>query len=480
MALERFIATFVVASCLASLSCDSLASAAPLGDEIVSLPGWSADLPSAQYSGYLDFGPNNRKHIHYWFVAAEKEPATAPVVVWLNGGPGCSSLDGFIYEHGPFRVDQSDPSKLVLFEQRWSKVANMVYLEAPVGVGFSYSDRPDLDYNATDDSTAIDSTDALNVFFAEKFPELKGNGLYITGESYGGVYVPTLAESILWYQGNGTWNGAELKGIAVGNGCSGTTIGVCGGQRDQFDTEYLLGTAFIPNSLKTKIRQSCTNWSQVTPECKALLAEASHIVGHVNLYDVYGECIDAPESDRAKKIPLGNDSILFQQQQKTRYGHTTFGGPDACIDSRFGSAYLNQPSVLKAAHLVKQDFKWSTCGNDREKGWTYTSTRPNLPRDTYPFLNSKIAVVIYNGDWDMCVPYTDGESWTEGMGYPVAKHWHPWMYNNKSQVAGYATVYDTPYRFTFITVKGGRHEVPETAPEQALELLTRLVKGEQF
>ena len=221
-----------------------------------------------------------------------------------------------------------------------------------------------------------------------------------------------------------------------------------------------------------KIRKTCTDWSQVTTECKDLVAEAGRIVGHINLYDVYGECIDAPGSDRTKKVPLG-ESILFEQRNMD---NTAVGGPDACIDSRLGSVYLNQPSVLKAAHLVKQDFEWSTCGNDRAKGWRYTSTR----RDTYPFLNSKIRVVIYNGDWDMCVPYTDGESWTEGMGYKIAQVWHPWLYSNKSQVAGYATVYDTPHNFTFATVRGGRHEVPETAPEQALELITRLITGEPF
>jgi hypothetical protein len=92
-------------------------------------------------------------------------------------------------------------------------------------------------------------------------------------------------------------------------------------------------------------------------------------------------------------------------------------------------------------------------------------------------------VVVYNGDWDACVPYTDNEAWTSGMGYPVSSTWHPWYFPDPTygnQVAGYATVYDTPFGFTFITVKGGRHEVPETAPREAFEMIKRLLKGEAF
>ena len=79
------------------------------------------------------------------------------------------------------------------------------------------------------------------------------------------------------------------------------------------------------------------------------------------------------------------------------------------------------------------------------------------------------------------MPYTDNQAWTEGMGFEVAAPWHPWTYNGTQpgQVGGYATRYSAN-DFTFITIKGGRHEVPETAPRQALEMLRRLLAGESF
>ena len=85
--------------------------AAPEDDAVLSLPGWDGDLPSPQYSGYLDVG--EAKHLHYWAVLSEDDPSSDPVVLWLNGGPGCSSLDGYIYEHGPFHVSDDDYTVLV-------------------------------------------------------------------------------------------------------------------------------------------------------------------------------------------------------------------------------------------------------------------------------------------------------------------------------------------------------------------------------
>ena len=144
------------------------------------------------------------------------------------------------------------------------------------------------------------------------------------------------------------------------------------------------------------------------------------------------------------------------------------------------AAALNRKDVQEAIHVKPINFRWKTCGT--VPGWQYDSTRPNLPRDTYPLLNEHIYVTIYNGDWDACVPYTDGVSWTTGMGYDVADDWHPWLYQTEGrfQVGGYATRYATKYNFSFITVRGGRHEVPETAPEKALELLRRVLLREGF
>jgi carboxypeptidase C (cathepsin A) len=93
----------------------ALAAYAP--DEILSLPGWNEALPSKQYSGYLNV-TSSGSHLHYWFVQSENNPSTDPTVLWFNGGPGCSSLDGFFYEMGPFEIS-SHGTSLSLREYRW-------------------------------------------------------------------------------------------------------------------------------------------------------------------------------------------------------------------------------------------------------------------------------------------------------------------------------------------------------------------------
>ena len=122
-------------------------------DEVNKLPGWDAALPSRHFSGYLQASPTKR--LHYYLVQSEIDWNEDPVVLWFNGGPGCSSLDGFLYEHEPFRVQyDGEQATLHRFEYAWSKLATMVYIEDPCGVGFSYSTAKDTarDYNATDDT----------------------------------------------------------------------------------------------------------------------------------------------------------------------------------------------------------------------------------------------------------------------------------------------------------------------------------------
>jgi carboxypeptidase C (cathepsin A) len=444
-------------------------------------------LPSRQYSGYLNISAS--KYLHYWFVESEKNPASDPVVLWLNGGPGCSSLDGFIYEHGPFGVDPNDYTKLYSRDYRWNLVANTLYLESPVGVGFSYSTNPTVDYICTDDTAANDNMLAVEAFFA-KFPEYAKNKFFITGESYAGIYVPTLAEAILNAAAKGNYKGAPLLGIAVGNGCSGDQIGICGWgtQGTYYEWEYLLQLGFLPDDVKNQINANC-DWAgakqnqpnAISAACQKLLDQAGDIIGHIDMYDVYGDCvssydtIDAARGMKTMKAP--HHSFLLPSS----------GGPDACIDSRAASGYLNQPSVWDAIHVKNPGYEWGVCS--QAKGWRYTSTRPNLPRDTYPALVDNYRVVIYNGDWDACVPYTDNQAWTENMGFPVNASWHAWLYTSESgaqdQVAGYAVKYTTNSKvagagFEFITVRGGRHEVPETAPGKALEMLNRLLSGTSF
>ena len=215
---------------------------------VASLPGWDHELPSKQYSGFLSAEetptPGHERKLHYVFVEAENSPETAPVVLWTNGGPGCSSLEGYMMEMGPLVPDENDPAgqRLTRNPWTWNIHANMLYLEHGVGVGFSYSNGGDVQLD--DESDARDVHWFLRNFFfpaspEEGFGEYATNEFYLTGESYAGIYIPHIANTIRL----GNLDQAEdasrinLQGFMIGNGCSGSDTFNCGDPPD--NTEFL-------------------------------------------------------------------------------------------------------------------------------------------------------------------------------------------------------------------------------------------------
>ena len=188
-------------------------SIAAIADRVTYLP--LAQLRSNMFSGFLDVGGG--KHIHYIFTECESIPADAPVVFWTNGGPGCSGLLGFTTEMGPWRPAWGDfnASSVVLVDNpyAWNKVANVVYLEQPAGVGFSYAEDGGVYSTMTDGIAAGDNTQVVRQWYA-RFPQYRSNEFYISSESYGGHYIPQLVMELMHERNKDL---PQLKGALVGN-----------------------------------------------------------------------------------------------------------------------------------------------------------------------------------------------------------------------------------------------------------------------
>ncbi len=129
----------------------------------------------------------------------------------LSSSPaaGCSSLLAMMSENGPFRPDPTNPSRLVEDDYAWNRVANVIWLESPAGVGFSFSKTPGDYINVGDARTANDTFVFLQTFFRDLFPQFRNNSFYITGESYGGHYVPTASLRVL--EGNDRREGVHIN-----------------------------------------------------------------------------------------------------------------------------------------------------------------------------------------------------------------------------------------------------------------------------
>jgi cathepsin A (carboxypeptidase C) len=262
---------------------------ADIKDELVtSLPG-IGDIPFNMYSGYAEVTAT--KGLHYVLVESKRAPTTDPLMVWFNGGPGCSSMMGLFQEHGPYVVNDGT-DYLVENIWSWNNQANVLYIEMPGGVGWSTCDSTKGECTFDDQKTADDNMVALQNWF-KKFTAFQKNPLYISGESYGGVYVPYVAKEIYDYNSKAASGDFKfnIQGFIVGNGVTNWTydttpafvkMGFWHGLYD-YDT-YL---AMEANKCDFSNLQYGNTLSE---ECATLFDRFNTLTESINGYDVYRKC----------------------------------------------------------------------------------------------------------------------------------------------------------------------------------------------
>ncbi|XP_057779475.1 serine carboxypeptidase 1-like [Salvia miltiorrhiza] len=408
-------------------------------DMVVGLPG-QPQVNFSQYSGHVTVDPDAGRALFYYFAESE-DSSTKPLVLWLNGGPGCSSLGaGAMTELGPFRVNP-DGKTLWYNQYSWNTVANVIFLESPAGVGFSYSNRSS-DYNTGDAQTAKDAYTFL-VNWLERFPEYKSRDFYITGESYAGHFVPQLASLIM--QNNKITNQTviKLKGIAIGNAL------VDDEDEDRGYFEYMWTHALISDEIYQGIVENCnfTPGANISNMCGNYASEAEAAQGHVFPYNIYAPWCSSTSS---------NSSSIF--------------GYDQCSDN-YVDSYLNTPQVQMALHANVSGIPgpWSLCSSNLVN-WM------DSPDTILPSIKELMAdglrVWIYSGDTDSVVPITATRYSMAKLETPVKTPWYPWYI--QQEVGGYVVEYEN---VTFVSVRGAGHFVPSYQPQRALTLFTSFLEG---
>jgi len=144
------------------------------------------------YAGLLPISSaaNETRKLYFWFFPSTNPAASDEITIWLNGGPGCSSLEGLLQENGPF-LWQYGTFKPFRNEWTWVNLTNMVWVEQPVGTGFS---------QGTPDATSEADVAREFLGFFKNFVDLfalQGRKIFIAGESYAGYYVPYIADAML-------------------------------------------------------------------------------------------------------------------------------------------------------------------------------------------------------------------------------------------------------------------------------------------
>ncbi|KAK9282894.1 hypothetical protein L1049_011119 [Liquidambar formosana] len=438
-------------------------------DRIIKLPGQPANVGFSQYSGYITVDPQAGRALFYWLIEApvSRGPTSKPLLLWLNGGPGCSSIAyGASEEVGPFRV-QSDGKTLSLSPYAWNKEANLLFLDSPAGVGFSYSNTSS-DQSVGDKRTAEDAYTFLIKWF-ERFPQYKHRPFYIGGESYAGHYIPELSQ-IIARRIKGIKNPViNFKGFLLGNP-------LIDNYHDNLGThEFWWNHGLISDSTYKALNQSCLHDTFLFPKnkCYSALLQAYTEFGDINPYSIYSNpCYESGTLRNNLRRPL---VIHLNFTASVEIQPWTFRGNDECIVG-YTKKYMNLPDVQKALHanVTRIPHPWVTCSSVVRRNWT------DSPKSMLPIFKELIAaglrIWVYSGDTDAILPLTATRYSIRALNLKTNTNWYAW-YDNHQQVGGWSQVYKG---LTYVTVKGAGHEVPLGQPRLALILFSHFLKNQSM
>jgi serine carboxypeptidase-like clade 1 len=458
--------------------------------EITELPGWSPRaLPSRQYSGHLEVEPS--MYMHYWFIESESaQSADDPILVWFNGGPGSSSLFGMLAENGPFVVgdaslqgpayEATGVPQLFYNPQGWQTFSNYLAISMPPPVGFSYCDPagPGGDGyscgNWNDTRTADVTHTFLEKWFTEAFPEFAGKDTYLTGESYAGVYVPRLTQTLLADKSSVV----NLKGIAVGDACMPPAL--CASYTPTtgpyYDLEKMHGMHAFSTKLYDTIQTECSgiDLKELVPAdapaaCTDAIAQVPDEIGGYYEYAYYDDCYYQHDRRRLSSA-LPNHS--------SRDGGMMTPNGYQCGAENAELLYLNQTAVRLAIGVDPDSFFFQADGG---AGMNYTLDGTDLVSwmgsvATDPEID--LRVLVYEGDADASINSFAAEAWVTGLNLTEVEAWRPWTTDGCRAMGGAVVRYEGD--FDFLMVRGSGHMVPEFKPLAAHEFMKQWITGKDY
>jgi len=487
--------THIIISFISSVQLDC--KGAPASARVESFPGYHGNISYEIYAGYVTVSEVNGRELFYYFVKSERNPAKDPLLLWLTGGPGCSSFTGFAYELGPMSFDLNYNSgnlpTLIPNPHSWTKVSNIIFLDSPVGTGFSYSNTT-TDYVTGDFKTVADIHTFLIKWF-EAFPEFLSNPVYVGGDSYSGLIVPLVVHGIANGNEAGIKPTLNLKGYLIGNGLTDEAF-------DRAQVPFAHGKGLISDELFQEVKETCNSsyMYSTNASCLSNLLAVWKVLIGINTANIL-DPVCYPTSMKQQRLSSQKiltkkyeklelfDQLLGSRRRMSSHGWFTKSSEDECLTVQLQHGYqdrscptvdkyqlsniwANNPYVRKAIHAQSEEItgEWKRCTHRFKYHYDFQSVveyHRNLTRKGYRAL-------IYSGDQDMIVPFIGTEAWIRSLNYKIFDNWRSWWVDR--QIAGYTRFYEN--NLTFATVKGGGHTAPEYKPRQGFVMFKRWNSGE--
>ncbi|WJX49227.1 sinapoylglucose--choline O-sinapoyltransferase [Trifolium repens] len=423
------------------------------------LPGFQGPLPFELETGYVGLGEtDDDMQVFYYFIKSENDPKKDPLMLWLTGGPGCSSFSGLVYQIGPVQLeikeyDGSVPS-LVLRPQSWTKLCSIIFVDLPLGTGFSYAKN--LTAHRSDWKIVHHAHQFLRKWLIDH-TEFLSNEFYIGADSYSGIPVPAILQEI----SNGNEKGLQplinLQGYLLGNPM--TTY-----REPNDQIPYAHGMGLISDELYASLQKNCKGeYIDVDSRNELCLRDLQF----------FDECLSGINKFHILDRYCEDNSHLWrrsltQELKKSYSSHLTVPELSCQIYGFYlATKWANDERVRKALHIREGTIrKWERCYTTDFEHEIFSSVEfhANLSKKGYRSL-------IYSGDHDAVVPFMSTQAWIRALNYSIVDDWRPWFVNG--QVGGYTRTYSN--RMTFATVKGSGHTAPEYTPEQCFAMFTKWI-----
>ncbi|WMV59277.1 hypothetical protein MTR67_052662 [Solanum verrucosum] len=407
------------------------------------LPGFGF-LPFQLDTGYIGVGEGEEVQLFYYFVKSESDPETDPLILWITGGPGCSSLEGLTMEFGPLHFDDMEYNgslpTLSLNTHSWTKVASIIFLDLPVKTGFSYATTEKA--NQTNNlQTGEHAYQFLQKWLANHSKFLQ-NPIYIGGDSYSGTTVPIVVQTISNGNDAKTKPMINLKGYILGNPL---TINP---DELNYRIPFAHGMGLLSDDLYKALVSNCRGeYQNIAPNnsaCSNSVQTFNKLCEGINKEHILEPLCDSVSLKRYRSV--GRRTSLYAKLHKLENSMVLPGVK--CLEDwrKLSVHWANDDSVQEALHVRKGTIQnWTRCRGDLSFTYNVYNVVPyhaNLSAKGYRSL-------IYSGDHDLTIPFISTEAWIGSLNYSVTDDWRKWIVNG--QVAGYTKSYSN--NLTFATVK---------------------------